>query len=214
MPMNEDRYKASRRVPSQERGKERIRQILAAALKLLKERGLEEVTTNDIALEARIPIGSLYRYYSNRDAIIVALTELYVSDISQIFEGIGSHPMLRYLSWDEVLILIIDSWVNYSRLNGSFAFLYAGYTNPRLRELSAEHWRVFTTNFGALLKKRCPQLAEQQITVAFQLALSSTELGINETYYQDPHAQPLHYEAAEAIGTYLFNVCKRHHHDV
>jgi len=210
--MNGERYKSARSVPSQERSKERIRLILSVALQLVRERGLEQVTTNDIAHAAHIPIGSLYRYYPNKDAIIVALTDLYITDISSLFLRLGSHPMLANLTWDEVMILLVDAWVNYARLNGAFAFLYAGYTNPRLRKLSATQWQTFRTNFTAVLKKRCPDLGDQQITVAFQLSLAAAELGINDAHLQTPGEQPLHYEAAEAIGHYLFRVCKKHKH--
>src|SRR5438876_1957637 len=158
-----DKYqaKAARIAPSQARGKERVRVILAAALDLFKQRGLEEVTTNDIAHAAGIPIGSLYRYYPNKDAIVVALTELYVDDISRVFADIGKHPLLVHLSWDEVLLLMIDSWVNYSRLNGPFAFLYAEKANPRLHTLNYKSWSKFVQAFGAVIRRRCPAVADR-----------------------------------------------------
>ncbi|HSW99723.1 MAG TPA: TetR/AcrR family transcriptional regulator [Patescibacteria group bacterium] len=208
-----DKYtvKAVRRQPSQARGKERVRLILSAALKLFKERGLEEVTTNDIAERAHIPIGSLYRYYPNKDSIVVALTQLVAEDLSHIFEEIGQHPFLEYLSWDELLLLLADSWVNYSRLNGPFAFLYAQRANPRLGALSKDTWDQFTTVFNGVLKKRCPQVTERELIICFQLTLAAVQMGLTEKYQELP-GSPLHHEAVGAIARYMLSACNRHTH--
>ncbi len=208
-----DKYKAkaARAAPSQARGKERVRVILAAALSLFKTQGLEEVTTNDIAQAAGIPIGSLYRYYPNKDAILIALTQLYVDDISRIFADIGKHPLLKHLSWDEVLLLMIDSWVNYSRLNGPFAFLYAEKANPRLHTINRDSWVKFVGAFSAVLKKRCPEVADREAAICFQLALAAAEMGLTEEYRQFKGV-PLYHEATSAIATYMLKACNRHKH--
>jgi len=188
-----DKFKASRTKPLQARGKERVRVILAAALGLFKERGLEEVTTNDIALRAHIPIGSLYRYYPNKDAIVLALTELYVYDVCDIFDNIAQHPVLKYLSWDEILLLMVDAWANYTKLNGPFTFLYAEKANPRLYLLNRPAWQHFTDSFNAVLKKRCP------------------EVGTNDAYIKIAGSHP-HHDAVGAIASYMLKVCNRHKH--
>ena len=201
--------KAARRQPLQARGKERVRTILAAALELFKERGMEDVTTNDIAERARVPIGSLYRYYPNKDTIVIAITELVVDDLSRIFREIGRHPFLEHLSWDEVLLLLTDSWVNYSRLNGPFAFLYAEYTNPRLRELNRETWQRFMAAFNEVIKKRCPSTTERELAVCFRLILASVDIGLNPAFDAFP-GPPLHHEAVGAVASYMLASCNRH----
>jgi len=208
-----DKYKAARTKPLQARGKERVRVILAAALELFKERGIEQVTTNDIALRAQIPIGSLYRYYPNKDAIIVALTELYVDDVCDIFETISQHPMLRYLSWDEVLLLMVDAWANYTSLNGPFSFLYAEKASPHLYALNRPAWQRFTDHFNAVIKKRCPEATAREMLIAFQLSLAAVELGTNEVY-KKIGGQHIHHEAVGAIAGYMLKVCNAHDHGV
>jgi AcrR family transcriptional regulator len=208
-----DKYKnkAVRRQPSQARGKERVRVILTAALSLFKESGVEEVTTNDIAERARIPIGSLYRYYPNKDTIITALTELVVDDLAQLFSDIGKHPLLEHLSWDEVLLLLADSWVNYVRLNGPFGFLYAEKANPRLGALNHANWQRFIGAYYAVLKKRCPEITERELAVCFNMTLASVEMGNMERYRALP-GTPVYHEAIGAIASYMLAACKRHQH--
>jgi AcrR family transcriptional regulator len=208
-----DKYKnkAARRQPSQERGKERVRVILAAALTLFKASGVEEVTTNDIAEQARIPIGSLYRYYPNKDTIIMALTELVVDDLSQLFSDIGKHPLLEHLSWDEVLLLLADAWVNYVRINGPFGFLYAEKANPRLGALNHDTWARFIGAYYAVLKKRCPEITERELAVCFNMSLAAVEMGTMAQYRALPGA-PVHHEAVGAIASYMLGACRRHTH--
>lgn len=205
-------HKAARRQPTQARGKERVRVILAAALELFKERGIEEATTNEIAERARIPIGSLYRYYPNKDTIIVALTELVVEDLSAIFAQIGKHPLLKYLSWDEVLLLLADAWVNYSRLNGPFGFLYAERANPRLAQLASHAWARFLDAFNEVLQKRCPEVTQRELTIVFSLTLAAVQMGIDEPSEERQKAVPVHHEAVGAVASYMLAACNRHEH--
>ena len=209
---NLDRYQSIRLTPSQTRGKERVRRILAASLSLFKERGVEETTTNEIAARAGIPIGSLYRYYPNKDAIIRVLTDLYIDDLSAIFADIAAHPLYMQYSWNELLFMLLDTWVHYSRMNGSFAFLYAERGNPRLRSLNAASWRRFTANFTAVLRKRCADITDREAMVCLQMAVAASELGINGGYEKEL-GENLHYEAVEAIAAYLQLICRRHKHD-
>ena len=205
------RDKAARSKPLQARGKERVRVILASALELFQQQGMEGVTTNDIAEHAHIPIGSLYRYYPNKDSIIAALTELYVDDISGIFEQVAKHPMLPYLSWEEVLLLLVDGWVNYSRLNGPFAFLYVERASPRLHAQNARAWEKFTKAFSEVLVRRCSQLGDRQILICFNLCLAAAEMGISEAQRQHG-GDDMHHEAITIIAAYLAQFCEDHKH--
>jgi AcrR family transcriptional regulator len=208
-----DKYKSTRTPPSQLRGKERVRTILSASLSLFKEQGVESVTTNEIVEKANIPIGSLYRYYSNKDAIITVLTDLYVDDLSKIFNDITKHPLYPLLSWHELCYMLIDSWVQHSRMSGSFAFLYAERANPRLRALNKKASERFASSFNAALTKRCALLTDRQLTAILQLAIAASELGINEAYSKET-GENLHHEAIQAIALYIQSICADHDHGV
>ncbi len=69
---------APRKVPRQERSRLTVDRILVAAAQVFHEAGYTSATTNDIALEAGISVGSLYQYFPNKDAILVALTRRHI----------------------------------------------------------------------------------------------------------------------------------------
>ncbi|OKI00882.1 TetR family transcriptional regulator [Streptomyces sp. CB02923] len=62
-----------RKQPRQARAEATRQRILAAAAHVFAEFGYAAGTTNRIAEQARVSIGSLYQYYPNKDAILVEL---------------------------------------------------------------------------------------------------------------------------------------------
>ena len=74
-PANKPRKQAQ-----QARAKRTVRFILEAAARILKRDGLAKVTTNRIAAEAGLSVGSVYQYYPNKQAILVNLMSELLSD--------------------------------------------------------------------------------------------------------------------------------------
>ena len=64
-----------RKQPQQARAQETVRAILEATVQILDREGLDAATTTRIAEVAGVSIGSLYQYFSHRDAILSALQD-------------------------------------------------------------------------------------------------------------------------------------------
>ena len=64
-----------RKNPRQRRSKETVEAILVAAAQVFEARGYARGTTDRIAARAGVSVGSLYQYFPNKDAILVALAE-------------------------------------------------------------------------------------------------------------------------------------------
>jgi AcrR family transcriptional regulator len=60
-------------VPTQARSQETVSVILEASARILESEGLHGFNTNAIAARAGVSIGSLYQYFPNKDAILLAL---------------------------------------------------------------------------------------------------------------------------------------------
>jgi AcrR family transcriptional regulator len=65
------------REPKQKRSAETREKIRTAALALFCRDGYYKTTTNAIAKEAGVPIGSFYSYFADKDAIFLAIVEDY-----------------------------------------------------------------------------------------------------------------------------------------
>lgn len=64
-----------RRSPRQARARATIAAILEAAARILEERGLDGFTTNHVAERAGVGIATLYQYFPDKDAIVLAIAE-------------------------------------------------------------------------------------------------------------------------------------------
>lgn len=74
-----------RKRPRQRRSVETVDRILDAATRVFDEQGYRRTTTNVIAERAGVSIGSLYQYFPNKDAVLVALAERHVDEVGEAF---------------------------------------------------------------------------------------------------------------------------------
>ena len=74
-----------RKQPRQRRSAETVARILDAAARIFDERGYRATTTNHVAERAGVSIGSLYQYFPNKDALLVALAEHHIDAVAQQF---------------------------------------------------------------------------------------------------------------------------------
>lgn len=79
VPRRETRLRP-RREPRQVRASETRTRILEAAATVFEARGYDGGTTNHIAAEASISVGSLYQYFPNKDSILVELMVTHITD--------------------------------------------------------------------------------------------------------------------------------------
>jgi AcrR family transcriptional regulator len=72
-PAREREVKPLWREPTQERSRQRVETILSAARHLIGEKGSEELKMREVAETARVPIGSLYQFFPDRNALLACL---------------------------------------------------------------------------------------------------------------------------------------------
>ncbi|HRS97030.1 MAG TPA: TetR/AcrR family transcriptional regulator [Smithella sp.] len=77
-----------RKIPSQERSRKTMAAIYEAAAQVFTSVGYVEATTEQIAEKAGVSIGSLYNYFSGKEAILNGLWEKYVDEITVIIKKI------------------------------------------------------------------------------------------------------------------------------
>ncbi|MGW5515674.1 TetR/AcrR family transcriptional regulator [Nocardia africana] len=83
--------------PTQDRARATRERILDTAAQLFGERGIANTSTNRIATEAEVSIGTVYRYFADRDMIVDELLARMMNTIEYRFSEqatrLGSEPL-------------------------------------------------------------------------------------------------------------------------
>ncbi len=105
-----DRRLEPRKLPKQARSETTVEAILEAAAQIFERHGYAAGTTNRIAARAGVSIGSLYQYFPNKDAILVALVYRHLTESTAV---LGPHlEQLRCgARFDDVLPDIVNAMV-------------------------------------------------------------------------------------------------------
>jgi AcrR family transcriptional regulator len=76
-----------RKMPKQQRSKDTVDVILAATARVLVKEGFDRASTNRIAEQAGVSIGSLYQYFPSKEALVAALVERHIETMSEALQA-------------------------------------------------------------------------------------------------------------------------------
>jgi AcrR family transcriptional regulator len=76
-----------RRKPRQSRSRATVDAILQATAQVLVRDGYQKTTTNRIATRAGVSVGTLYQYFPNKDALVVALCEQHSQEMMTLLSA-------------------------------------------------------------------------------------------------------------------------------
>jgi len=82
-----------RKSPCQTRSRATVDAILGAAAQVFAAHGYAAGTTNRIAARAGVSIGSLYEYFPNKDALLVALLEAHIAEGEEVLQRTASEVL-------------------------------------------------------------------------------------------------------------------------
>ncbi len=129
---------AVRRVPSQQRSRKRVEAILDAAERLVLADGVESLTTRAIASEAQVPVASLYQYFGDKEAVLLALAGRDMEEMdAQVAEDLAA---LEVLSVGSVVRVAMQAFVTVYRRRPAFVEIYLrGRTNVAVARFGRAH---------------------------------------------------------------------------
>ncbi len=140
---------APRKKPKQERSQATVDAILVATARVLCETGYDRASTNRIALAAGVSVGSLYQYFPSKEALVAALVERHVDEMTSLVK--------RKLA--EVHAAPLTSAVE-TMIGAMFA---AHAVDPRLHQVLVEQ----VPRIGRLEKLRNVECEVQALVAAF-----------------------------------------------
>lgn len=199
-----------RRAPVQRRSAERLGRILDACAELLDETGYDDLSTRAVAERAGVPIGSVYRFFSNKRAMAEALAhrnlDEYAARVTERLAESGTDGG----GWREAMDVVVDEYLAMKRGAPGFALVEFGMPVPvtarpdqpnhlvadRLRELLGE--RLGLEESGE---------AGERVRVAFLLAVETADALLRLAFRVHPDGDPVVVaETKELLRAYLAGV--------
>ncbi|MGW2843634.1 TetR family transcriptional regulator [Streptomyces sp. NPDC001274] len=181
-----------RRAPVQQRSAERLARILDACAELLDETGYDQLSTRAVALRAGVPIGSVYRFFSNKRALADALArrnlDSYAERITARLAGIPGDD------WRSAIDAVLDEYLAMKGSVAGFALVDFGAPPPddqdddpnlrvagRLTELLCGH--LGRTSDEALTRTVlvCVEAADALLRLAFRTDPAGDRAIVDET---------------------------------
>lgn len=143
----------ARRKPLQARALKRHEQILDTTAELLEKVSLDDLTTVLIAKSLKISVGSLYHYFPNKIAILYALSQRWLDEVTLAMDDIEATLVDRedlHHFTDHCTERLIEV---YRRQRGILHLVQAMFSIPELRELDEEHDELMILRFGKMFTR-------------------------------------------------------------
>ena len=166
----------TRRKPVQRRSIDTVDAIIQAAAQVFEHHGYAAGTTNRIAERAGVSIGTLYQYFPNKDAILIALVELHLQDGEQVLapllKELTEHPPPVREALEQVLSALLE-------LHGHQPTLHRVLfeETPRPAELRERLERTFDLASSAIARYLSlrPEVTIENYDLAAQLVIAALE---------------------------------------
>lgn len=138
-----------RKQPSQQRSQQMVDILLEACGRVIERQGLANLTTNRVATEAGVSVGSLYQYFANKQELLEALLGRMALDITRLVDArmaqvleVDVRTAVRMLL-SEVLAFILSGNGHYRLLVRHWHQLQALHVVDRLERYLSEVCRRY-----------------------------------------------------------------------
>ncbi|WP_327285588.1 MULTISPECIES: TetR/AcrR family transcriptional regulator [unclassified Streptomyces] len=177
-----------RRTPIQQRSADRLARILDACAELLDETGYENLSTRTVALRAGVPIGSVYRFFGNKRAMVIALAH---RNLDQYTDGIAERlAALPAGGWRPVVDAVLDEYLAMKRTVPGFALVDFGVPAPPAEGPAADPNRLVAVRLTELLGAHLGLTPDATLERAVLVAVEATDALTKLAFRADPAGDP------------------------
>ncbi|MET9887236.1 TetR/AcrR family transcriptional regulator [Streptomyces sp. NPDC006430] len=178
-----------RRTPIQQRSADRLARILEACAELLDETGYENLSTRAVALRAGVPIGSVYRFFGNKRAMVIALAHRNLDHYTEgIAERLAALPADG--DWRPVVDAVLDEYLAMKRTVPGFALVDFGIPAPPAEGPAADPNRLVAVRLTELLGAHLGLTPDAALERAVLVAVEATDALTKLAFRTDPAGDP------------------------
>jgi AcrR family transcriptional regulator len=162
-----------------------LRRVLDAADDVLVREGAGAFTTNRIAQTAGVPVGSVYRYFPDKEAIVTALALRYWSDFEDLVAAAAEADELEALN-DPGAVVLDALAAGFRARPGFLELWYGGLRTEQVRDATRPTRSAIARSMERILAVHWPSASpEDRATVAAMLVLAGDGL-LREAFRVNP----------------------------
>jgi AcrR family transcriptional regulator len=182
-----------RRIPRQERSRRRVEGLLDAAARLVVERGVDSLTTRDIAEGAGAPVASLYQYFSDKEDVLLALAQRdmdemdaqVAADLAQVevlsVAGLVRTTMLAFVSVYDRRRAFVEIYLR--GRNNAAVHRFGREHNARVAEMLQEYAveaGLATTDLTPTIARLAVEVGDRVFQLAYETDIEGDQVLIEE----------------------------------
>ncbi|MER5611551.1 MULTISPECIES: TetR/AcrR family transcriptional regulator [unclassified Streptomyces] len=193
-----------RRAPVQQRSAERLARILDACAELLDETGYEQLSTRAVAIRAGVPIGSVYRFFSNKRALTDALAR---RNLDSYAERVTARlAVIPATDWRSAIDAVLDEYLAMKRSVAGFALVDFGAAAPEDDPANDANQRV-AGRLGELLSGYLGTTSDEDLSRTVLVCVEAADALLQLAFRADPSGdQAIVAETRTMLRAYLARV--------
>lgn len=189
----------SRRKAKQPRARETVECIVEGAARILLRTGYARATTNRIAREAGVSVGSVYEYFEDKDAVFEALIR---RELDRLVDAVASAPLDPADPLEVKLGRLLSASMGAMRFGPSLFRALEAVPGAAFRSQLARARRAVLVIVRDLLEAHRAELRVRDVDLAAFLLVSAAE-GVGGNASDDRFGEPLARELADLARAYL-----------
>lgn len=191
-----------RRRPSQQRGVQRVVDVLDAFERLLAQKRFEDITMDDLSRAARIQIGSLYHFFPDITSVILTVLERALADEGAAFEGRPEDDGLGFGDYLAALERrVAGVWHSHAQLLG---VLFAYQRHPLIWKVTLEQRERSARLIGSRLQLLMPGLGKARaVALGRMIGMVMAVLIDNLEYLPENEGRQLRRETHAMLSRYV-----------
>jgi len=169
--------------PVQQRSNERITLLLDTAATLIDEKGIDGLTTSDVAARSRSSVGVVYRYFPNIQSLLRALA---ARNMQRFLEASFSRLAEEPSEWMGELDTVLDVYADLSRTEPGFRALhFGGVIDERFISGQVDANRELADRFVEFVSGRYNLPATEEFTVDLDVAIEVAAALLQRAFRND-----------------------------
>ncbi|NEH99061.1 TetR/AcrR family transcriptional regulator [Rhizobium johnstonii] len=185
-----------RRIPSQQRGRERFEKILAVAAELIESHGSDGLKMSEIVEKAGLSFGALYQYFPDKTSIIRTLAERFNEEGRRCVEE-ELAKVTDAADLQGALANIVDEYYAFFRREPVMRDIWhATHTDKLLQQVDAEDMEFHAQAFLAVLVRLWPDRDRKELLAIARLTMQLLAAAVRYAVSLDAE------EGAQAIALF------------